>query len=445
MKYDTSRHYYLEVPVSDLEARNLPDVFINVFRRKNTVQCQTLDLVKWSQKILDSHMEVLQLSDHVVQELISKIREDVSPLFRISEGIAMLDILASFAQLAMAQDYVRPELTSTLALKDARHPIREKIHTDKFVPNDVFASQQTRFQIITGCNMSGKSTYIRTIALMTVMAQIGSFVPASYASFPIHLQLFARVSMDDSVESNTSTFAAEMRETAFILRNVGNRSLVIVDELGRGTSTRDGLCIAIAIAEALIESKAFVWFVTHFRDLAKFLTERPGVVNLHLAVDMTDADRMMMLFKVASGYVQEEHYGIALAKVVNLPPMVIEVAEQVSQTLRTNTEQNRRQSKPVVQARRKKLLLALREHLQNAKEGKMQGEVLRSWLKRLQEEFVERMYALDEELKELETEEESQSGPTESVLSVERYTTVSTSTSTEEVDRDDPFLMSGAL
>lgn len=137
--------------------------------------------------------------------------------------------------------------------------------------------------------MSGKSTYIRSIALMTVMAQIGSFVPAQYASFPIVDQLFARVSMDDCIEANVSTFASEMRETAYILRyiwikklstrsaniffrNIGKNSLVIIDELGRGTSTRDGLAIALSISEALVESQAFVWFTTHFRELGMFFS-----------------------------------------------------------------------------------------------------------------------------------------------------------------------------
>lgn len=362
--------------------------------------------MKWSQKISDSHVEVLQMSDAVVQNLIDNIREDVAPLFRISEGIALLDMIASFAHLATTQEYRRPELTSTLAIKNGRHPIHEKIHADKFVPNDVYASHQNRFQIITGCNMSGKSTYIRSIALMAVMAQIGSFVPATYASFPTYYQLFARVSMDDSIESNVSAFAAEMRETAFILRNIGKGSLVIIDELGRGTSTRDGLAIAIAVAEALINSHAFVWFVTHFRDLARLLSERPGVVNLHLAVEMEDADRMRMLYKIASGAVEEEHYGIALAKVIDLPPKVIEVAEQVSQKIRKNSERRKKTSKGIIEARKKKLYFGLRDQLQQAKESSMQGEVLRSWLKRLQDEFVRRMVALEEELREVEKEKE---------------------------------------
>ena len=395
MKYDTARQYYIRIAVSELDDRNLPDVFINVFKKRNMIECQTLDLLKWNQKIVDSHHEVLQMSDRSIQELIDNLRAEIAPLFKISDAIALLDVTAAFAHLVTTQDYCRPELTRTLAIKSGRHPIREKIHTEKYVPNDAYATRQSRFQIITGCNMSGKSTYIRSIALMTVMAQIGCFVPASYASFPIFHQLFARVSMDDSIEANVSTFAAEMRETAFILRNIDDRSMVIIDELGRGTSTRDGLSIAIAVAEALVESGAFVWFATHFRDLAKILAERSGVVNFHLSVEMSAADKMKMLYKVAQGAVQEEHYGLALAKVVDLPRDVLRVAEQVSKKLTMNMEKRKKNSKTIALVRRRKLILSLREQLIQAYEGNMNGKVLATWMKKLQDEFVNRMAAID--------------------------------------------------
>lgn len=407
MKYDTARQYYIRISVSELEDRDLPAVFINVFRRKNVIECQTLDLLKLNQKIIDSHTEVLALSDQSVQDLIDKVRENIAPLFKTCEAIALLDMIASFAQLVTMQDYCRPELTDTFAIKSGRHPIREKIHAEKFVPNDAYATQQSRFQIITGCNMSGKSTYIRSLALMTIIAQIGCFVPATYASFPIRHQLFARVSADESIEANVSTFASEMRETAFILRNIDRRSLVIIDELGRGTSTRDGLTIAIAIAEALVESKALVWFATHFRELAHVLSERSGVVNLHLAVDMSaNRDRMTMLYKIQNGWVRETQYGIAMAKVAGLPADVIETAENVSSTLAKNTERKKRNSKSVALARRRKLVLGLREQLKQTLEGNMQGRVLGLWLKELQDEFVRRMAAIEEEVEGLEGEEE---------------------------------------
>ncbi|KAL8851849.1 MAG: hypothetical protein Q9221_003275 [Calogaya cf. arnoldii] len=415
MKFDTARQYYIRIATSELEDRTLPEVFINSFRKKNFVECQTLDLLKLNQKIADSHHEVLQMSDASVQELIDRIREDIAPLFKTCEAIALLDMIVSFAQLVTVQDYCRPELTDTLAIKSGRHPIREKIHTEKFVPNDAYATQQSRFQIITGCNMSGKSTYIRSLALMTVMAQIGCFVPAAYASFPIRHQMFARISTDDSIEANFSTFASEMRETAFILRNIDKRSMVIVDELGRGTSTRDGLTIAIAIAEALIESRALVWFATHFRELAHILSERSGVVNLHLPVDMSETnDKMTMLYKITNGWVQESNYGIAMAKVAGLPADVIQVAEEVSSTLARNTARQKKNSKTIALARRRKLILGLREQLKQAQDGNMQGRVLGMWLSKLQDEFVRRMAAIDEEVERLE-DDEIQNGDQESV------------------------------
>lgn len=358
-----------------------------------------MDLLKLNQKIIDSHHEVLQMSDRSIQELIDRVREGVAPLFKTCEAIALLDMLASFAQLVTLQDYCRPELTETLAIKNGRHPVREKIQQEKFIPNDAYADQQSRFQIITGCNMSGKSTYIRSLALMTVMAQIGCFVPATYASFPIRHQMFARMSTDDSVEANVSTFASEMRETAFILRNIDKRSMVIIDELGRGTSTRDGLSIAIAIAEALIESRALVWFATHFRELAHILSERSGVVNYHLAVEMSAAkDKMRMLYTVSNGCVQESGYGLAMAKVAGFPADVMEVAEEVSSTLARNTERQKRNSKTLALARRRKLILGLREQLKQGQEGNLQGRVLGMWLSKLQDEFVRRMAAIDEEV-----------------------------------------------
>lgn len=247
--------------------------------------------------------------------------------------------------------------------------------------------------------MSGKSTYIRTLALMTVMAQIGCFVPANYASFPIVHQLFARVSTTDDLEANVSTFAAEMREMAFILRNIEARSMVIVDELGRGTSTTDGLAIAIAIAEALVESRALVWFVTHFHDLALIMGERAGVKNLHLAAEISpDASKMKMLYRITEGPVTNRSYGLSLAKLVDFPPAVLEIAHYVSEKLTQIAERQHGPSATLAVAKKRNLLLHLREQLLQARDGNMEGEMLRRWLKNLQDEFVLRMAAIDGEV-----------------------------------------------
>ena len=403
LKYEAARGYYIRIPTYELEDRELPPVFVYPYRKNKMVECQTLDLRKWNQKIKDAHNEVLMMSDQSIRMLIENIREDISPLFKTSDALALLDMLASFAQLVTTQDYCRPDLTTALGIIDGRHAIVEKIRSEKYIANNAYATPQSRFQIITGCNMSGKSTFIRSLALMTVMAQVGCFVPATRASLPIFHQLFARVAIDDSNQGNASSFSLEMRETAFILRNVDARSMVIIDELGRGTATRDGLCIAIAISEALVDSRAFVWFVTHFQDLAKILAERPGVVNKHMTVDLEPAkNRMTMLYRVADGYCRDQNYGIALAKIANLPAEVIETAQEVSKDLQRRIEARKKSSKTIAIARRRKLVLNLREQLLLAKDGKMEGRPLFVWMKKLQDEFVRRMAAIEADLEAME-------------------------------------------
>ncbi|CAI9635124.1 unnamed protein product [Alternaria burnsii] len=406
LKYDTARQFYMRIATSELEGKVLPPVFTNLIRRKKNIECQTLELMKRNQKIAVSHQEVILMSDEAVEALVDKVRSHMSIMFKICEAVAMLDMVTAFAHLVTVNKYTQPRLTDTLAIEAGRHPVKEKIMQSKFVPNDVYATQQTRFQIVTGCNMSGKSTYIRSVALMTIMAQIGSYVPANYGSFPILHQLFAILGMDDNIETNVSTFAAEMKEIAFILRNVDRRSLVLVDELGRGTSTRDGLAIALAIAEALVSSRALVWFATHFKDLAIIMGGRVGVQNLHLAVEMEDPQSMTMLYKTTQGIVQEVHYGLTLARVVPLPPGIVEHATLVAQKVERHMLQRKKASGTVLREKRRKLVLNLKEHLIQAHTGVLEGEVLTAWLKELQNEFVSRMTALAAEA--ASTDQESQ-------------------------------------
>ncbi|KAK5951705.1 MutS protein msh4 [Knufia fluminis] len=417
LKYDTARQFYIKIKANELElAATPPDIFVNVVRKGKVIECQTLDLIKYNQKIKDAHNESIAMSDSSIQELITAVRTKIHPLFKISEGLALLDLLTSFACLVTAQSYVRPDISSeTLAIKSGRHPIREKIQKEEYVPNDVYATQQhKRFQIITGCNMSGKSTYIRSIALATIMAQVGSFVPAEYASFPITSQIFARVATDDCMEANVSTFASEMREMAFILRNIEARSLVIVDELGRGTSTTDGLAIAIAISEALIQSKAYVWFVTHFRDLPRILAERLGVYNMHMGVDIDpDFSRMRMRYKVSEGREEQKFYGLTLAQLVDLPEEMMEIAVGVSKDLNTRNNTKQGNLGPIAMAKRRKLAVHMRETITQAKEGALESDELLTRMQRLQREFLVRMAAIDAELSTSENPSGQQAGEAE--------------------------------
>ncbi|KAI0016423.1 DNA mismatch repair protein-like protein muts [Xylariomycetidae sp. FL0641] len=398
-KFDAKRGFYLRLRQSDFDGRPLPDVLINVVPKRGWIECQTLVLVQLNNRITDSHNEAIMLSDKVIQELIDQIRIHIPDLFRICEGIALLDMIGSFAQSVTTRDYTRPEIGDALALKGARHPICERVNPERFVPNDVFANDQHRFQIITGCNMSGKSTYIRMVPLLQIMAQIGCFVPAQYAAFPIIEQLFVRMSTDDSIEANMSTFSLEMREMAFILRNINSKSLAIIDELGRATSTRDGLAIAMAISEALIQSHSLIWFATHFQQLATVLASRPGVLNLHLATELSDLDgeqsKMTMLYKITSGPLQEKNYGLLLARAVGFPERFIEVAEETSRDLSQRMDERKKDSQSRKLLHKRKLVTSLHETLNQLKGSEMDDDALGSYARRLQEEFVRRMDDLE--------------------------------------------------
>lgn len=248
--------------------------------------------------------------------------------------------------------------------------------------------------------MGGKSTYIRAIALLQIMAQIGCFVPAEYASFSVVHNIFTRISLNDNIEAGLSSFSVEMRDMAFILRNVDQQSMVIIDELGRGTSTRDGLAIAMAMAEALIQSKAFVWFATHFLDLARALANRPGVLNLHLATDCSISEagvpHITMLYKTERGpESDEQNYGINLAKAMGLPEIMIRKAEEFVRASRLRKEANRQNPEAQKLQRRRQLILGLHEALKQARVDGAE-DALPGYLKQLQHEFVTQMAAIED-------------------------------------------------
>ncbi|TDZ13869.1 MutS protein-like protein 4 [Colletotrichum orbiculare MAFF 240422] len=400
LEYHTFRRYCLRLRAVDFEDRPVPDVLVNRMVKRGKLECTTLRLKQLNQRISDSVAEVVMLSDKVIQDLVDSIRTQIAPLYRICDSIAILDMVASFAHASSTHDWVRPQISDTLALNAARHPIMDKTLPGQIIPNDYYAAEDYHFQVITGCNMSGKTTYIRGIALLQIMAQVGCFVPAESATFPIIHSMFARVSTDDSIESNLSSFSLEMREMAFILNNVDDRSMVIIDELGRSTSTRDGLAISIAMSEALIQSRAAVWFATHFTEIAEVLKDRPGVLNLNLASQVSTTPegipKITMSYKVESGNVEETLYGITLAKAMDFPRRFIEVAESVSLELRRRRQQNKESSEARKMLNRRKLILQLYGHLKQANKSEMDSPTLMAYLARLREEFIEQMEAFED-------------------------------------------------
>lgn len=278
--------------------------------------------------------------------------------------------------------------------------------------------------------MSGKSTYIRAIAMLQIMVQIGCYIPAETARIPIMYSLFARVSTDDILEQNLSTFSIEMREMAFILRNVNNKSLVIVDELGRATSTRDGLAIATAMSEALLQSNATVYFATHFADLAKGLANNIGVVNRHLKTvtqfseSAIDVPVMKMMYRVAEGPETQVSYGIALAKAVGFPPTFIAHAEKVAAELRAQSQAGKRDRQEIEEAKRRKLVANLVRQLQLANESDAGDEELAQYLKQIHDDFWAKMLSSSNDkegvVEEEEEEEESDNEEEEAEQDVAR-------------------------
>ncbi|KFH69849.1 hypothetical protein MVEG_04653 [Podila verticillata NRRL 6337] len=344
VQFNANMGYHLSTTTDLLDGHPLPLIFVNVVRKGKSLSFTTLDLIKKNAKIEDSLTEVYMMSDAIVKELASQIRTDIGALYKASEAIAMLDMLSSFAYQCTVNEYIRPHFTDIMAVKQGRHPIIERLQ-EVFVPNDIYASYAHTFQIITGPNMSGKSTYLRQVALLCIMAQIGSFVPAEYATFRIMEQVFSRICNDDNIELNASTFMVEMKETAYILQNVSDKCLVIMDELGRGTSTHDGLGIAYAVCEELIQIKPIVFFATHFQELAHTLEVYHNVVNMHLETELKRDDEqnpgLNFKYRVSQGFANEEHYGLLLAKAIQLPQDITDRADQVSHQLLDLAEASR--------------------------------------------------------------------------------------------------------
>ncbi|KAI8891327.1 hypothetical protein K501DRAFT_166658 [Backusella circina FSU 941] len=289
VQFSPSKGFFIGISVDSIPTgQQLPDEFLQPVKKRKMIQVTTLELMKKNTHINDSLAEIYLMSDCIVSELLKTFRENINTLYKASEAISLLDMLCSFAFSKIVSDYARPEFTNTLAIRSGRHPILDELMPSSFVPNDTFASLSSTFQFITGLNMSGKSTYLKQIALLNIMAHMGSFVPAEYASFRLADQIMSRLTNDNTISDiGTSSFMTEMTETAYILQNVTDKSLVFMDELGRGTSPIDALGITGAICEALIKTKAFCFFVTHLHELTKSLATYPNVVNLQLKVNST--------------------------------------------------------------------------------------------------------------------------------------------------------------
>jgi DNA mismatch repair protein MutS len=322
--------YFIEITRS-----NLGSVPANYIRKQTTVNGErfvTPELKEMESRILGAEERASSLEHELFVQLREETLKYLVELQQTASAIATLDALCCLAEVARLFGYCRPELTngSRLLICDGRHPVLDQsLVEEKFVPNDVELDGNTnRLLIITGPNMAGKSTYIRQVALLVLMAQIGSFIPAARAEIGIVDRIFTRVGANDDLSRGQSTFMVEMNETANITNNATEKSLVILDEIGRGTSTFDGLSIAWSVAEHLHDAvKCRTLFATHYHELTELEITRPGVKNFNVAVREWN-DQIIFLRKIIRGGA-DKSYGIQVARLAGLPPEVIARAKEI--------------------------------------------------------------------------------------------------------------------
>ena len=328
--------YFIEVTKSNLSM--VPDRFIRKQTLANCERYVTEELKKVENEILGAEEKVINLEYNAFCEIRDKIEAQITRVQQSAGIISTLDVLTSFATVADEMNYVMPTVDNSgmIDIKDGRHPVIEKIlPSGSFVENDTYLDKaDNRLAIITGPNMAGKSTYMRQVALITLMAQCGSFVPASYARIGVVDKIFTRVGASDDLSMGQSTFMVEMMEVASILKEATSNSLVILDEIGRGTSTYDGLSIAWAVAEYIADKEkcgAKTLFATHYHELTSLEEKLDGVKNYSIAVREKGED-IIFLRKIVSGGT-DESYGVHVAKLAGVPQVVTKRANEILKSL----------------------------------------------------------------------------------------------------------------
>lgn len=327
--------YYIEISKGNVS--KVPDDYERRQTLANAERYATPQLKEWEQKVLGAEERILQIETELFKQVRATVCAETRLLQSTARAFATLDCLCSLAETAARRNYVCPVLHDgdVIEIKNGRHPVVEASLGNSFIPNDLRMNNSTdRMLIITGANMGGKSTVLRQIAIIQILGQIGSFVPATSARLPIVDRIWTRVGASDDLASGRSTFMVEMTETAAILHNATPRSLVLLDEIGRGTSTFDGLSIAWAVAEYLHNSpdhSAKTMFATHYHELTELAENLPGAKNYQLTATEKDGD-VVFLHKLQPGKASKS-YGIAVAKLAGLPIKVIERAKGVLEKL----------------------------------------------------------------------------------------------------------------
>jgi len=330
--YNRVHGYYIEI------SRQHSDEVPIEYRRRQTLKATerfiTDELRRFEDKILGARAKSLAREKIVFNCILQRINEDLIQLQRTAEAVAELDVLSTFAERANMLDYSRPQFTSSpgVSIRNGRHAVVEQLQTEPFIANDILLDESRRMLIITGPNMGGKSTYMRQTALIVILAHIGSFISADEAIIGPIDRIFTRIGASDDIASGQSTFMVEMTETANILNNATNQSLVLMDEIGRGTSTTDGQAVAWACASSLVqENKAFTLFATHHFELTKLAEHYTETVNIHFDA-VKHGDSIVFLHAVKDGPARQS-YGLEVAKLAGIPNSVINEAKHYLQNL----------------------------------------------------------------------------------------------------------------
>ena len=334
--------YYIEISRSNLNL--VPSDYIRKQTLAEAERFFTPELKEYESLILNAQEKIAELESIIFRQVCQQISASIEQILSTARAIAQIDVFSSLAEVAARYNYIRPNLTTadTIDIKGGRHPIVEKtIGSDNFIPNDTYlCNKDTQLIILTGPNMSGKSTYLRQVALIILLAQIGSFVPADSATIGIVDRIFTRIGAQEDLASGQSTFMVEMTESANILNNATSSSFIILDEIGRGTSTYDGLSIAWAAVELIHNHPdlgAKTIFATHYHELVDLANTLPRVKNFNVAV-AEEGDRVIFLHKIIPGGT-DRSYGIHVAQLAGLPKSLIARAQEVLADLEGNSTQ----------------------------------------------------------------------------------------------------------
>ncbi|XP_063018981.1 mutS protein homolog 4 isoform X5 [Melospiza melodia melodia] len=346
--FSSARGFFIQMNAdcSTLPNGQLPSEFTKITKMKNTYSFTSADLIKMNERCQESLREIYHMTYLIVCKLLNEIYEHIHCLYKLSDIVSMLDMLLSFAHACTLSDY--------------------------------------------GPNMSGKSTYLKQIALCQIMAQIGSYVPAEYCSFRIAEQIFTRIGMDDDIETNASTFMKEMKEITYIIQNANDKSLIIIDELGRGTSAEEGIGICYAACEYLLNLKAFTLFATHFLELCHIDALYPNVENYHFEVQHVrssagNKEKIAYTYTLSKGYTEEKNYGLKAAEVSSLPSSIILDAKEITSHIAQQIL-HRQKSTPEMMKQRAAYQLAMRL-VQTARNSRLDPDSLRVYLKALKKKY----------------------------------------------------------